>query len=116
MSSGNAGVGKASSDISMASLIGANEMYAEDVVLSEFRFRVRNTVHISTRNIYGISCARSYRTLRDGSFEDAFPRHFVPGYDRCVPPGQACRRFATASSWKQFRNTLRRGKNIPNCP
>ena len=23
---------------------------------------------LSTRNIYGISCARSYRTLRDGSF------------------------------------------------
>jgi hypothetical protein len=30
-------------------------------------------VHISTRNIYGLSRARSYRTLRDGSFEDAFP-------------------------------------------
>ena len=30
-------------------------------------------MHISTRNIYGISYARSYRTLRDGSFEDAFP-------------------------------------------
>jgi hypothetical protein len=72
-SSGVAGVGKASSDISMASLIGANKIYAEDVVLAEFRFRVRNTVHISTRNIYGISCARSYRTLRDGSFEDVFP-------------------------------------------
>ncbi len=23
-----------------------------------------------------------YRTLRDGSFEGRFPRHFVPGYDR----------------------------------
>ena len=34
------------------------------------------------------SCARSYRTLRDGSFEGRFPRHFVPGYDRTVPPGQ----------------------------
>jgi hypothetical protein len=45
-SSGVAGVGKASSDISMASLIGANKIYAEDVVLSEFRFRVRKTVHI----------------------------------------------------------------------
>jgi hypothetical protein len=31
--------------------------------------------------------ARSYRTLRDGSFEGRFPRHFVPGYDRTVPPG-----------------------------
>ena len=31
----------------------------------------------------GISCARSYRTLRDGS-----TRHFVPGYDQPVPLGQ----------------------------
>ena len=23
--------------------------------------------------------------------------HFVPDYDRCVPPGRACRRFATAT-------------------
>jgi hypothetical protein len=30
----------------------------------------------------------SDRTLRDGSFEAAIPRHFVPGYDRTVPPGQ----------------------------
>jgi hypothetical protein len=25
---------------------------------------------------------RSYRTLRDGSFEGRFSRHFVPGYDQ----------------------------------
>ena len=36
----------------------------------------------------GISCARSYRTLRDGSLEGRFPRHFVPGYDQLVPTGQ----------------------------
>src|SRR5262249_54013564 len=30
---------------------------------------------------------RSYRTLRDGSFGVPCPRHFVPGYDRAVPPG-----------------------------
>jgi hypothetical protein len=30
----------------------------------------------------------SDRTLRDGSFGTAIPRHFVPGYDRSVPPGQ----------------------------
>jgi hypothetical protein len=28
------------------------------------------------------SYARSYRTLRDGSFEGYVSRHFVPGYDR----------------------------------
>src|SRR5208337_88703 len=29
-----------------------------------------------------------YPTLRDGSsFEGRFPRHFVPGYDRCCPYG-----------------------------
>ena len=31
---------------------------------------------------------RSYRTLRHGSFEERCSRHFVPGYDRVVPPGQ----------------------------
>jgi hypothetical protein len=31
---------------------------------------------------------RSYRTLRDGSFRWRFSRHFVPGYDRTVPPGR----------------------------
>ena len=40
-----------------------------------------------TRNTSGKSCARSYRTLRDGSFEGRFPRHFVPGNDRCPPTG-----------------------------
>jgi hypothetical protein len=30
------------------------------------------------------SYSRSYRTLRDGSLEERFPRHFVPGYDRTV--------------------------------
>jgi hypothetical protein len=29
----------------------------------------------------------SYRTLRDGCFGWRGPRHFVPGYDRTVPPG-----------------------------
>jgi hypothetical protein len=30
----------------------------------------------------------SDRTLRDGSFGWLCPRHFVPGYNRTVPPGQ----------------------------
>ena len=51
-----------------------------------------------TENIYvvcGISCARSYRTLRDGSFEGRWPRHFVPGYDRLAVIGpERCRRLA----------------------
>jgi hypothetical protein len=36
-------------------------------------------------------CARlreSDRILRDGSFGWPCPRHFVPGYDRTVPPGR----------------------------
>jgi hypothetical protein len=45
----------------------------------------------------GISYARSYRTLRDGSFEGRFPRHFVPGYDRCCPYG---------TRWQTFRNSI----------
>ena len=45
-------------------------------------------------NTFGISYARSYLTLRDGSFEGRFPRHFVPGYDRCCPYG---------TRWQTFR-------------
>jgi hypothetical protein len=30
----------------------------------------------------------SHRTLRDGSLGSRYPRHFVPGYYRPVPPGQ----------------------------
>jgi hypothetical protein len=37
--------------------------------------------------------APSYRTLRDGSFEGCFPRHFVPGYDRCCPYGTRLQPF-----------------------
>src|SRR5580693_2629650 len=48
---------------------------------------------------FWISCARSYRTLRDGSFDGRFPRHFVPGYDRVVPTGRAFRHFATGFSY-----------------
>ena len=64
--------------------------------VTKFRIRkpsLRNTAHISTRNTFGISCARSYRTLRDGSFEGRFPRHFVPGYDRCCPYGTRLQTF-----------------------
>src|SRR5580704_9122480 len=63
---------------------------------------------------------RSYRTLRDGSFEGRFSRHFVPGYDRLslrdapadisqqplakaccenVPEGR-CDRSLARSAWK----------------
>ena len=34
---------------------------------------------------------------RDGAFEGRFPRHFVPGYDRCCPYGMR---------WQTFRNSL----------
>ena len=30
---------------------------------------------------------------RDGSFEGRFPRHFVPGYDRCCPYGTRLQTF-----------------------
>ena len=40
-------------------------------------FPKKSMAHISTRNTSGISCARSYRTPRDVSFEGRFPRHFV---------------------------------------
>jgi hypothetical protein len=52
-------------------------------------FLIENSVTLSSNR-----CAHrheSHRTLRDGSFGGCFPRHFVPGYDRTVPPGH----FAT---------------------
>ena len=58
----------------------------------------RNTAHISTRDTSGISRARSYRTLRDGSLEGRLPRHFVPGYDRCRP---------SVTRWRTFRHFAR---------
>ena len=36
----------------------------------------------------------SDRALRDGSFGVARPRHFVPGYDRTVPPGHLATGFS----------------------
>jgi hypothetical protein len=36
---------------------------------------------------FGTSCDRSYRSLRDGSLEGCFSRHFVPGYDRRCSSG-----------------------------
>ena len=35
----------------------------------------------------------SHRTLRHGLFVGACSRHFVPGYDRTVPPGRFATRF-----------------------
>jgi hypothetical protein len=51
-------------------------------------FHIRNFV----TPIIESRCAHlqeSDRTLRDGSFGWRCPRHFVPGYDRTVPPGQS---------------------------
>jgi hypothetical protein len=44
----------------------------------------------------------SYRTLRDGCFGWRRPRHFVPGYDRTVPPGH----FAMARGRKSLNVTF----------
>src|SRR5271166_1798583 len=73
---------------------------------------LRNTAHISTRNTSGISCARSYRTLRDDSFEGRFPRHFVPGYDRCCPYGTRLQTFRNSISpgtgvWSSMRKWVK---------
>src|ERR1700726_1096574 len=45
------------------------------------------------KNTSGISCTRSYRTLRDGSFEGTLSQALRPGYDRCCPSGD-CRTSA----------------------
>ena len=36
--------------------------------------------------------------LRDGSLEGRFPRHFVPGYDRCCPSGTRLQTFRNAAA------------------
>ena len=59
--------------------------------------------------------SESHRTLRDGSFGAAQSRHFVPGYDRTVPPGQsASRRDNTDRSLARsaWENVLRKR---PSC-
>src|SRR6202030_1082326 len=65
--------------------------------ISNTKTETETMAHMSTRNTSGIRCARSYRTLRDGSFAGRFPRHFVPGYDRCCPSG---------TRWQTFRNSI----------
>ena len=48
----------------------------------------KETRRIFRREICVGSAAPDHtRTLRDGSFEGRFPRHFVPGYDHAVPLG-----------------------------
>ncbi len=64
----------------------------------------------------GISCARSYRTLRDGSFRGGFPRHFVPGYDQPVPPGQKPFANRRASQWQFPPRFVRLDKPTTHSP
>jgi hypothetical protein len=56
---------------------------------------LRNTTHILMRNTSGTRSAR-HHTVPYGTvlLGYGFSRHFVPGYDRPVPPGH----FATGSS------------------
>src|SRR5580704_15146520 len=51
-----------------------------------FSFPVRNFVTPIIQSVRTLH--ESDRTLRDGSFGWRGPRHFVPGYDRTVPPGR----------------------------
>jgi hypothetical protein len=54
-----------------------------------FSHRARSFVTPNSNHRIGAHAWReSDRTLRDGSFGWRCPRHFVPGYDRTVPPGQ----------------------------
>ena len=49
-----------------------------------------DAAHVRPKTFSIDSCVHlqeSHRTLRDGSFGWRSPRHFVPGYDRIVPPG-----------------------------
>jgi hypothetical protein len=52
--------------------------------VTKFQIRTLKTFTLSV----GLAAPDHTRTLRDGSLEGCFPRHFVPGYDQAVPPGQ----------------------------
>ena len=51
--------------------------------------------HFDEKYLWGSAAPDHTVPLRDGSFEGRFPRHFVPGYDRCCPYG---------TRWQTFRN------------
>jgi hypothetical protein len=38
--------------------------------------------------LFDVTCKNQTVILRDGLLGGDEPRHFVPGYDRTVPPGQ----------------------------
>jgi hypothetical protein len=65
-----------------------------------------------------ITCARSYRTLRDGFF-----LRTSPGTSCQATIGESLRDALADALWhylgegtrEQLRNSLRRAKNIPNC-
>jgi hypothetical protein len=50
--------------------------------------------------------AGSDRTLRDGSFEVTLFRHFMPGYDRTVPPGLGAKPLRSNKSPQTFLNLV----------
>src|ERR1700683_3808426 len=60
--------------------------------------RCAHGAHFDEKDLWD-SCARSHRTLRNGSFgtvlsRGRFPRHFVPGYDRGCSYGTRGKHFA----------------------
>ncbi len=53
-------------------------------------FSASHAMYVRPKRFSIDSCVplqESNRTLRDGSFRAGSPRHFVPVYDRIVPPG-----------------------------
>ena len=62
--------------------------YHRTPIFQEEYLALRNTAHISTRNTSGF--AAPDHTVPYGTVLSGWrcPRHFVPGYDRAVPPGQ----------------------------
>jgi hypothetical protein len=69
--------------------------------------RGRKPTRNTSGDVWG-SHARSYRTLRDGSLGERFPRHFVPGYDQAVPPGR--KTFSRLRSGSTSLAMKRRGR------
>jgi hypothetical protein len=60
--------------------------------VTKFKFRehlaLNNTAHISIENTSGIAAPDQTVPYGTALFGWRGPRHFVPGYDRTVPPGQ----------------------------
>src|ERR1700674_2168457 len=86
----------------------AKETVVSPSGLSDTAFEI-SSLTSSTRCAHG---HEAYRSLRDGSFGMRCPRHFVPGYDHAVPPGQNTFQSFIAKQIRRARSSFPLVENI----